>query len=406
MRYNKICKLADKFYKLANEWLNTFDAIKKLSKILRYDDQDVGGWIISNKTVFNEIAHKNWQIFIDAGFLASDDDFILVFKHIDVYKNDDNFNLTATIRGYKNIPDMALFKEEDSDILLQHFNDNKDNAHYSFITSALFEMIGPGSLKNVNEFISKNKNKINEIRRSFENEPVRLGKGQDGVAFSISHDKVLKIFTNKTAYEDAQLTQDRLHFNSGIAHTEAMIYDVGEFDQVKGLPQIYYYIIEKMVPLDKYFNNNKNPKPNVPNNPNDKNRTITNTKIMWDDLDKLIRNIANLLDNDFSNEIEMLQNSGAKRKLSKSLTLKIYPKVNKSLVNNVQKVIDTNKLNVKSGWLEKLIEEMVHKYATGRFDLHSGNIGLTNYREFRFFDPSFWQLVDADPDIANEPWTK
>ena len=45
--------------------------------------------------------------------------------------------------------------------------------------------------------------------------------------------------------------------------------------------------------------------------------------------------------------------------------------------------------NLKDNWLENLIEEIIHKINTGRTDLHTGNIGVTNYGQLRFFDPVF-----------------
>ena len=44
---------------------------------------------------------------------------------------------------------------------------------------------------------------------------------------------------------------------------------------------------------------------------------------------------------------------------------------------------------INPNWLLKLIEEMLWKYATGRDDLHGGNIGITSFGDFRFFDPAY-----------------
>ena len=45
--------------------------------------------------------------------------------------------------------------------------------------------------------------------------------------------------------------------------------------------------------------------------------------------------------------------------------------------------------DLRSDWLESLAEEFIMKYLTGRTDLHAGNIGLTQYGNFRYFDPAY-----------------
>jgi hypothetical protein len=44
---------------------------------------------------------------------------------------------------------------------------------------------------------------------------------------------------------------------------------------------------------------------------------------------------------------------------------------------------------INPNWLSKLIEEMLWKYATGRNDLHGGNLGITSFGDFRYFDPAY-----------------
>ena len=42
--------------------------------------------------------------------------------------------------------------------------------------------------------------------------------------------------------------------------------------------------------------------------------------------------------------------------------------------------------NLRPSWLPSLIQEVLMKNVIGRIDLHMGNIGVTSYGEFRFFD--------------------
>ena len=53
---------------------------------------------------------------------------------------------------------------------------------------------------------------------------------------------------------------------------------------------------------------------------------------------------------------------------------------------------------MRPDWLERLVEEVMWKRATGRADLHGGNLGIVPGSpklpgppggEFRYFDPSY-----------------
>ena len=46
-------------------------------------------------------------------------------------------------------------------------------------------------------------------------------------------------------------------------------------------------------------------------------------------------------------------------------------------------------INLQDDWLEKLCEELIIKYLTGRTDTHLGNLGVTRYGYLRYFDPAF-----------------
>lgn len=59
----------------------------------------------------------------------------------------------------------------------------------------------------------------------------------------------------------------------------------------------------------------------------------------------------------------------------------------------------SNTLPLRKNWLRTLIEEIAVKYLTQRGDLHLGNIGITNYGDFRYFDSAHprWQNYINSP---------
>lgn len=157
----------------------------------------------------------------------------------------------------------------------------------------------------------------------------------------------------------------RLHENEN-AKTEAMIYDAGKFTNSVGI-QAFYLIMEKMKPVMDLGSAYQQKITNI--------ISYIASSIMinisfWEDIKQ------NLTKVDLSKakpEMERLANH-AKVKYAKPI---------KEL---------TDAFNLRNSWVESLVEEIVVKFLTSRGDLHLGNIGLTAYNEFRYFDPthSLW----------------
>lgn len=254
---------------------------------------------------------------------------------------------------------------------------DKDLAHDAFIVESLSKitlqpMQSSSFLHDVKLFIEQNKDKINKLRSLFQNIPRRLGVGEntsDGVAFSIGPNMVLKIFKSKLAFEKATAAMERLHKNPMLAKTEAMIYDtgiLGEFDD----KMIFYYIMEKMVPVRKLNPELETYLQSIRSFILD---YIDDNKNYWDDLKPLVNDPAS------ANKIKSLVDRGANH-----ISNYIKSSGIDESIEEIEKLV-----KLKSNWIKLLAEEMLMKYITGRTDLHLGNLGVTNYGEFRYFDPAY-----------------
>lgn len=165
--------------------------------------------------------------------------------------------------------------------------------------------------------------------------------------------------------------QRRLHENPETAKTEAMIYDVGELGIFSRTP-IYYYIIEKMKPV-------KSLDPEVKPN-----------------LQFLVTKIVKIIEDEKENKWKKYKTS-IKDKTKSATIMSEVKNFSEQLASSLKKS-DALKIEIieyllprrlNENWLPHLIEEILMKYLTGRYDLHMGNIGLTNYGVFKYFDPAF-----------------
>jgi hypothetical protein len=297
-------------------------------------------------------------------------------------KAHDNFVIDKSfyLAGTGNIPNLWLYVGATLDTDESKFN--IDLGHNEFLFEAfkdmfasewkLMDLTNPGRfVREIQLFYNQNKNKINNLRKLFDGQPKKLGAGADGVAFALSSTLVLKIFKTELTYKHALQALKRLHENPNLAKTEAMIYDVGILGDFYGSP-IYYYVIEKMRPVESLD-------PSVKTNLRGlvaKIALIINDtrKDKWDHLKNVIKNK--------SKAGPILQDiRDAASKLAKELKQTPY-------ISNI-KVIEKVLPHLDKMWLEQLIEEVITKYLTGRTDLHMGNIGLTKYNVFRYFDPVY-----------------
>jgi hypothetical protein len=339
-------------------------------------------WLEVNSTVLGNLPWEYWgagtrSIYHEVEFLPNRE---IIYAHITNTSAPPSPEFDATkvavLRATSPIPTLWL---QIGKIMSEPLSANV--AHEAWLYEACKKLFGD----NINKvffsnFVAKNKNVINKIRRSFKvTIPKYLGGGADGAAFDIGEGRILKIFRDQVSYEKAQAAHERLYKNPPLAKTEAMIYDVGVLgrfgDSHSNLgPLVYYYIMEKMKTLGDFS-------------------TDVKFKIL---------SILNFVDNEITNEkatkwrqIKLMildpSKSEEVKKQVREASLKwasIYRRINKNDISYLESLIKV----LKSNWLELYIEEILMKYLTGRTDLHMGNLGVTNYGELRYFDPAYSRL--------------
>jgi len=228
----------------------------------------------------------------------------------------------------------------------------------------------------VNKFIKENEEQIKKIRRLFSSpEPELLGSGVDGVAFKINDTMVLKIFRSKKSYEAAKKAMERLYSSPLIARTEANIYDAGILGEYLG-NTLYYYIIELMTSTS-----------DMPEDLKDNLKRLISiirlnvVKLFFNKNYPDFEKISNNPDTNFQKLLRLNIDNDAKEI---AIKLTSIPEVKDIIIN-----INDNLPELRKNWFKNLIAEIINKYVTGRIDLHIGNIGITNYGDFRYFDPVY-----------------
>jgi hypothetical protein len=271
--------------------------------------------------------------------------------------------------GNGDIPDLWLYIGSPVTSSISS-NLDKSSAHNYFIVEALLTLFRIDELNtlyspDIKRFLNKNKTKIDDIRKMLQFTPKLLGSASDGIAYLIGDNMVLKIFKNKFSYEKSLEAMNSLHTNSTSAKTEAMIYDAGVLGNFLD-SNIYYYIMEKMEVVQEL--------------------NINFRKIIEKVYEYIAKNIL---------ETKSLRNIKFDKKDLNSPIIK--DEINNSIeymfdhiMNNMSDEINIieRELKLKSTWLKSFIEEVLMKYLTNRGDLHLGNLGITNYGDLRYFDPS------------------
>lgn len=346
--------------------------------------ENINSWVLKNKSVidynpnvFESLWVKNDKNLVSAYFNVS-----LKLKYYlstDSKLSDDiDVEKSYYLKSDGAIPDLFLFIGADAS---KTFKVTKEMAHEKWLLEALSKLfesnIDDIFLKDAQQFIIENKAKINEFRRHFTGNPSVMGTGADGVVLVLNPSLVLKLFRSRFAYNAALQAIERLHKNTPGAKTEAMIYDAGTLGEFWNT-NIFYYLIEKMIPFDKLSLN-------LPGPIQDKleetiyylRREIS--KLDLTKLQTLFQDTKNpdIFDYEFKfyvSKMEILfKNNFEHDYLDIQDFIKMKP----------------DSLPLKDSWLSSLIEEILMKYLTDRTDLHTGNIGVTGYGELRYFDPAY-----------------
>ena len=364
----KIIKLANLFAKIASYYEDIlFEALQEFLG----DDipkSDLDKWFIKNKPL-NAVINYNWHYNDELCRLCAGISK-RYFKVSDI-KEPDHIKMNApaiSLAPEGVIPQLWLLSGELINVNNYEASFDKLLADNAFIVNAInFVTHDQNELSLLSEFIIKNLDKINKIKSLFSGQPTILGRGTDGIAFSINEYAVLKIFTDNFSFSETKKSYDRLHLNPEIAKTESMIYDVGLLGVFDKNP-IYYSIIEKMKVVDKLEINSDL-------------ETLIGFFIGAIRIDRRFKLIKEQIkqDNSFDRFISEIKS------LAKELTADAQ-EIKKEEISKIR-----SKTILKSNWVELLAEEIIMKYLTNRVDLHTGNIGLTHYGEFRFFDAAWYR---------------
>jgi len=357
------------------------------------NNQNMIDWLVANQTVLRQY-HIPWDNTGESliGSQPGSNGYIQYQISAKLLKTD-RWEPVAFLMGIGNMPPMKVYKEKTKGygIPLEYFT--KEIGHYGFLVTVLHKLLefsGEELPYVTKQFIDQNSEKLAKIRSQLQTEPRELGAGIDGLAFSIGPHRVLKFFKSKYAYDSAMNAVHRLFKTPESAGTEAMIYDYGELP-VYGNIQIYYYIIEKMAPLDKVMNNSllSDLLNVIMSNAYSKSQLN-----IWKDKLQDPKNI-NLVSQEIKIRAKMVEDkirssqSSVIERLEKEIP-NVENKAAEFFPQDVAKLEAAGKsFKINHNWLYKLIEEMLWKYATGRNDLHGGNIGVTSFGDFRFFDPAY-----------------
>jgi hypothetical protein len=342
-------------------------------------------WVKKNRSVLENIKGNDWRLVQEAGnlYLRTFENWdysgprdIGIFSFIGKTSTPPKSIDASEISLLQNdgpIPNLWFFRgpEEGANIALQT---TPETAHENWLITALSSLLSKmpdGSfLNDVADFIKENKVTIDKIRRHFAvSNPQVLGQGADGVALAISPSLVLKIFRSEGSLKHALRAMERLHKNPDLAKTEAMIYDAGKLGELNRY-SIYYYIIERMKPVDKMSSTVYSALARVI----DDFRGGAYSKIDVGKYKRLLKDPKNLP------EVKMAIKEAAQI-LARDVKSRLGDRV-----KMIEQELDGK---IKSDWLESLAEEIIVKYLTGRTDLHMGNIGFTGYGHFRYYDPVY-----------------
>lgn len=353
-------------------------------------DEDFSNWVSANSSINNELALQ-WNMSGDqfGSFLEcplkplSQDEYLFARIYREPAKAKDNFRIKQErmLQSVGNIPPLYYYN-----VVPFYSNDlpkiDPKYSNYIFLAEGIQRLlalnIDDTFQKNFAEFMSTNKDKIRKLVSGADAHPRLLGSGLEGVVFSIGRGQILKLFKQKFSFDQALESIKRLHNSPELSKTEAMIYDAGLLGNFGSTP-IYFYIMEKMVPIEKLDESYRKPLDQIIQH------IILNVKSNENHWETIKQHLSN---KNKHSEIKQNVSEGAK-------------KIARSIIDNGVEPEDfistfTHGANLKPNWLVSLCEEIIMKYLTNRTDLHIGNLGVTGQGELRYFDPSWDPAIDKN----------
>ncbi len=348
--------------------------------------EDFHTWLNKNATTLSQAAHGEWTVGSDqhSNFLEAfagegpgeEYYFYRIYKAPIPAAAQDYLKIkeSTLLQGNNKIPNLFFYKVIPLNQSPTLVSLDKKYSPYLYLAEMFQGSLGITLDKTFPEkfinFVERNKHKLNSIASFMRYHPKFLGRGSDGMTFDIAPQYVLKLFRDKKAFQDALTAMHTLHKSPALAKTEAMIYDAGSLGEFEG-KEIFYYIIEKMQTVHS-----------LPD-------------LIQKRISELVRKIIYFVNNrkhewrslkemeDFTQPIVQQKIKEGVARMQSTL---------QSIASKDIKYLEDN-LSLRKDWLASLIEEIVMKYLTSRTDLHLGNLGLTGYGHFRYFDPGYTGIV-------------
>jgi len=364
----------ERFYNFFNQFL-----VSNNNPIV--DQHEFKNWFYLNKSILDKTNIDSYSLSLNTDGTLQGltynalNKFIIHLKnkfgiYNDLNKDDLNLVQESILQKTENIPNLFIIEYNlkntySSDAWSKYLD--KENSFLGPVLKALNYQFG---FNDILSFISNNKKTLEQIRHQCYKRPEFLGSGADGSAFDIGGAKILKFFQNKNAFEHAAKSMKRLHKTPELGKNEPMIYDVGVISDDDR--QVYYYIMERMPTV-------------MSAQPYSIKSIYSDMRI---DIENYYRNNYEKLNmNLIQEKIESNPQIVKKFLEEQSLILEKILNNKYKYSSNLHSFKEHNKLS--DGWLKDFIQEFLFKLLTNRDDLHSGNVGTTNYGKLKFFDPVY-----------------